>query len=254
MLQPEVPAPDAAFETPKRSLLNRAAETVLYSLAGGYADALGFLISGSFTGHITGNLVLLTISLVKNRWWDAFRPLVAVFAFLTATEVGLRLATRIPGLSRWLLLWMQCLLICSVALPVVRHSTWYDVDCILAFCLSLGMQNGIITSSSGTTVHSTYLSGTATRLLQSLNHPAGQTSKGTARPDSDRATSPIFVSLSVIVSFLTGAFLAVAANSYFKDYAPYLLCLPLSMAAVVTRSIPRPAPELAAPSRGAAPR
>ena len=53
----------------------------LLAFAGGYADAASYLLTGSFTGHLTGNTVLLTIHLAQAGWREAANNALAVVAF-----------------------------------------------------------------------------------------------------------------------------------------------------------------------------
>jgi uncharacterized membrane protein YoaK (UPF0700 family) len=48
-------------------------EWLAYGLAlvGGYGDAAGFVIAKTFTGHVTGGLVLATIGVAAHDWGAA---------------------------------------------------------------------------------------------------------------------------------------------------------------------------------------
>src|SRR5262249_17926284 len=57
----------------------------------GYADAAGFLLAHTFTGHVTGNLVLTAISVAHEDWPTFARRLLAIALFLAG----------IPAASSW---------------------------------------------------------------------------------------------------------------------------------------------------------
>src|SRR5215510_1271550 len=61
------------------------------ALVGGYADAAGFLLAQTFTGHVTGNLVLTAISVARTDWPTFSRRLLAIALFLAG----------IPAASSW---------------------------------------------------------------------------------------------------------------------------------------------------------
>ena len=65
------------------------------ALVGGYADAASFLLAQTFTGHITGNFVLMAISLASHEWPTFFRRGLAIAFFL----MGIILSV---ALEQWL--------------------------------------------------------------------------------------------------------------------------------------------------------
>lgn len=198
-----------------------------YSCSGGFADATGLLIAGSFAGHITGNLVLLSISGAAGRWSAMSRPLTAVIAFLTATEIGIVLTKHFTCDLKWVVLIAQCAIISSLGADAVCHSPWFDLAVVIAFSLCLGLQNGVVSAVDGVAVHTSYMTGTATRILKSLST---QTAPGT--PSQELSTlATITISGVVIVGFLTGAFSAVVVKAAVGLYSPLFLCLPLFAAA-----------------------
>ena len=140
-----------------------------YSFAGGYADAAGYLLARTFTGHVTGNLVLLAISLRHPDWVEIGQRFVAIVTFLFATAVGFRVARFRSALSPWALFLAQACLIGTVSLPLVRGSHHYAVWLVTALCLALGLQNGVVTSVGSVSLHATFISGDLTTLMGELS-------------------------------------------------------------------------------------
>jgi uncharacterized membrane protein YoaK (UPF0700 family) len=202
--------------------------TFFYSCSGGFADASGFLIAGSFAGHITGNLVLLSISGASENWVAMSRPLTAIIAFLLATEIGIMSAKHCPGDLKWVVFIAQCAIISGLGVNVIRHSPWFDLAVVIAFSLCLGLQNGVVSSVDGVVVHSSYMTGTATRVLKSLSTLS--VSGTPLQAPSTLAT--ITISGAVIAGFLTGTIGAVVAKVAVASYSPLFLCLPLFAAAI----------------------
>lgn len=52
------------------------------AFVGGWGDATGFLIAKTFTGHVTGNLVLASIAIASGNWRGIVAHFSAVLCFL----------------------------------------------------------------------------------------------------------------------------------------------------------------------------
>ncbi|WP_086632040.1 DUF1275 family protein [Commensalibacter intestini] len=60
----------------------------LFTFIGGFADASSFLLSGIFTGHLTGNLVLCAVYTVQQNYFLLFHCICAVIGFISGTILG----------------------------------------------------------------------------------------------------------------------------------------------------------------------
>lgn len=230
MLNPSSPIVSAEAY-PERPSKIQLASAFLYSCSGGFADATGFLIAGSYAGHITGNLVLLSTKGASGQWLAMSRPLTAIVLFILATECGILSAKYWMAGLKWIVFAIQCSIICSLGIGTVRHAPWFDLAVVIALSLCLGIQNGVVSSIDGVVVHSSYMTGTITRLLKSLSAPR---SFETLRQAP--ATLPsVDISGTVIFGFMMGAICAVIAHHAVGSYSPLFLCLPL-FAATVSRS------------------
>ncbi len=209
------------------------AAVVVYALAGGYADATGYLLTRTFTGHVTGNLVLLAISLPHPQRVEISHRFVAILTFLLATGIGFRVARFRNALSPWTLFLAQAILVGIVSLPVVRGSQNYATWLVMALCLALGLQNGAVTSVGGVSLHATFLSGNLTSVV-------GEVSKGSsggAGSSQQQHRSPVVSkgTLLVIVSmsFVVGAYCADLLIGKFGTLVPIFLLIPFCVAAAL---------------------
>src|SRR5882762_4531880 len=57
------------------------------AFVGGYCDAAGYVLARTFTGHITGTLVLAAISVAGHDWRTFLRHLLAIALFLSGVDL-----------------------------------------------------------------------------------------------------------------------------------------------------------------------
>jgi len=74
------------------------------AFVGGYGDAASFVLVKTFTGHITGNLVLAAIAVAAHDWRAMLGPLSAVVTFLIAIFVSVLVVRPLKAWSSWPLL------------------------------------------------------------------------------------------------------------------------------------------------------
>ncbi len=205
------------------------AVAVLVAFCGGYGDATGYLLAKTFTGHVTGNLVLLAISLPDARLSQIFLRLAAITCFLSATGAGFLLVGWNRRRAVALVFLAQTALMLTIISPGIRHSASFPLLLIIALSLALGLQNGLITSIAGVSLHPTFLSGDFTTLMSTWVK-AGQGSKSSAKPPNP-ATVPIL--LAVIAGFFGGAAAARILSVPLGDLLPASLLVPLLAATLV---------------------
>ncbi len=162
------------IENPSRKVV---AHWFLMSFNAGAINAGGFLSTGRFVSHITGFATLFGVDLTNNRFHAAFGILsVPMFFLLGGFLAGLMIDRPIlkgkkahfdyaMGLSS------LCLFAAAIAgqlsqFGVFGTNTPWDQTYILMalLCLACGIQNASITSSSGSTVRTTHLTGLTTDL------------------------------------------------------------------------------------------
>jgi uncharacterized membrane protein YoaK (UPF0700 family) len=143
---------------------------LLLVAVGGYGDAASFLLVGCFTGHTTGNTVLAAIAVATGgRVWE---PVLAVVCFLCATALAQRLRTSPaqPFGSRGFhyVLGAEIPLVFVSPFLLMAHHRYSFIACM---SVALGLQNGAVSRTDGINLHTTYLTGTVTRLLGLLVEP-----------------------------------------------------------------------------------
>jgi uncharacterized membrane protein YoaK (UPF0700 family) len=147
-------------------------ETWLYfalALVGGYGDAASVILAKTFTGHVTGSLVLAAIAIAARQWRFFAEHLSAVLFFLVGV-VSSVVIERIL-VARPLLKTLSAVLSIEVALTTAAYLALTVPKAprvevfIVCMSLALGMQNGAFQRTGGISVHTTYLTGMITSLM-----------------------------------------------------------------------------------------
>ena len=147
------------------SLVEAPKEWLSFSLAfaGGFGDAAGFVLTKTFTGHITGNLVLAVVSVTAADWRTTAARLSAVVFFLAGILLSVFLG-RLPATRLWPSLLTavfaaELILVISSSIALMSHATLRIEIFVLCLSLALGLQNGAFRRAVGISVHTTYLTG-----------------------------------------------------------------------------------------------
>jgi uncharacterized membrane protein YoaK (UPF0700 family)/carbohydrate-selective porin OprB len=186
------------------------------AFVGGYCDAAGYVLAKTFTGHVTGTLVLAAISVAGHDWRTFLRQLLAIALFLTGVVsilVSERFIARAP--SRFLLpvvMSVQVVLISAAYFALTSHLTANSGLFVGCMSLALGLQNGAFSQAGGISVHTTYLTGMITSLLKTKTET--HSSQMTAR---DKLASDQKVSLlgGIWLAFVLGATVGAALVFWF---------------------------------------
>jgi len=175
---------------------------------GVYADASSYLLARTFTGHLTGNCVLAAVSAASGDWYLTLDRLLAVIVFLVGILCSLTLNRIAPSQLRQsslaIAMLIELLLFLSAVLFLSKSGN--KELFIVCMCLALGIQNGALHKTNGISVHSTYMTGMVTMLVQkSFDHLS---SKQSPQKDSskDSARLTIQVLAPMWISFILGAF------------------------------------------------
>jgi uncharacterized membrane protein YoaK (UPF0700 family) len=190
---------------------------------GGYGDASSFLLVRCFTGHTTGNSVLAAIAITTGG--RVLEPLLAVGCFLCATALSLRVHSSSAqpldsNAFRCVLLAEIVLLFLSPYALMAQHRLLF----IACMCATFGLQNGAFSKAAGVALHTTYLTGTLTRMLSRL-------------VGGDSASIPSIATKFIPFmwcAFVTGALLAGAA--IFRAGPRGIWGMPLLLAVVLAMS------------------
>ncbi len=176
----------------------------LLAFVGGYADAASYLLTKSFTGHLTGNTVFLCLHLVQGAWREAASNALAIAAFVagTAGAEWMAVGSGEPARARRLAV---PLLIEGALLLIAAVFRWQPGlpgnDLTVVFlCLGLGLQNGVLRKCGATSVHTTFITGMSTTLVTAVF----QRASGEERPD-DRKKHPPALLAAMLLTFAAGA-------------------------------------------------
>ena len=164
-----------------------------FALVGGYVDAAGFVLAKTFTGHVTGNLVLAAIAIVAQDWRHTFNHFSAVTCYLAGIPLSVLIA-RLP--AAWPLLTttvvIEVLLIIAAYLAVASRVPAGVGILVVCLSLALGMQNGAFRRTGGISVHTNYLTGMITGLIANkFEKFASQVTSPLSSRGSDRSSSDI---------------------------------------------------------------
>jgi uncharacterized membrane protein YoaK (UPF0700 family) len=139
------------------------------AFVGGYGDAAGFVLAKTFTGHVTGNLVLAAIAVAAHDWRAMLGHLSAIATFLIGIFVSVLIVRPLKGWSSWpslpAIMGIEIILILAASLALASGVA-HGVEIFVIFVsLALGLQNGAFRRAGGISVHTTYLTGMITSLI-----------------------------------------------------------------------------------------
>jgi uncharacterized membrane protein YoaK (UPF0700 family) len=139
------------------------------AFVGGYGDAASFVLAKTFTGHVTGNLVLAAIALAAHEWRALLGHLSAIVTFLIGILLSVLTARPRKVWSSWPLLptimGIEVILFVAASLALSSHVD-HGIELFVIFVsLALGLQNGGFRRVGGISVHTTYLTGMITSLI-----------------------------------------------------------------------------------------
>jgi uncharacterized membrane protein YoaK (UPF0700 family) len=199
------------------------------AFVGGYADASSYLIARTFTGHLTGNCVLAAVSAASKDWYLTLDRILAVIVFLAGILFSLILNRFVPVRLRQyslaIAMFIEALLILSASL---FSSNGANAELfIVCMCLALGIQNGALDKTKGISVHSTYMTGMVTTLMQkSFGRLFSRRSlKEDFSKNSARLT--IQVLAPMWISFICGALAGAVIVSSFHSIGLWGIVVPL---------------------------
>lgn len=197
-----------------------AAFSVSIGLAfiGGYADASSYLLARTFTGHLTGNSILAAVSAASGDWYLTLDRLLAVTVFLGGILCS-SILNRLVPIRLWqsslaIAMFIEVLLFLSASLFLSNRAN--EELFIACMCLALGIQNGAHHKTNGISVHSTYMTGMVTSLVQkSFDHFS---SKQSPKEDSSRDSARLTIQVlgPMWISFLLGALTGAVIVSSFQ--------------------------------------
>jgi uncharacterized membrane protein YoaK (UPF0700 family) len=201
---------------------------ISYTLAfvGGFGDSAGFVLARTFTGHITGNLVLAAVSVAGRDWPMTLIRFSAVASFLAGILLSV-IFGQVAAKRQWRPLLpaftAEMVVIAACSLALMFHAAGGSEIFVLCMSLALGLQNGAFCRVGGISVHTTYLTGMVTGLTIT------QTEKlffqaASAPAANDAGTALLY---KIWGSFFVGAVTGAAMALRFKEAGMFVIVLVL---------------------------
>jgi uncharacterized membrane protein YoaK (UPF0700 family) len=140
-----------------------------FAFVGGYGDAAGFVLARTFTGHVTGNLVLTAIAVAGRDWRATVEHLLAIATFFAGVFLSELMAhtrkarSSLPLIA--IVIGVEIVLIAAAYRALESDSIFRLKLFVFCVSLALGMQNGAFRRAGGINVHTTYLTGMITTLI-----------------------------------------------------------------------------------------
>jgi uncharacterized membrane protein YoaK (UPF0700 family) len=184
------------------------------AFVGGYGDAAGFVLAKTFTGHVTGNLVLAAIAVAAHDWHAVLEHLSAIVAFLTGivlTALVVRPVKTWPSFPS--ILGIEAVLIVAASLALASDIAHRVEAFVILVSLALGLQNGAFRRACGISVHTTYLTGMITRLIstETERYASADVAPSVLTPDPKMS-----LLCGIWIAFVLGAGAGAAIVLHFK--------------------------------------
>jgi uncharacterized membrane protein YoaK (UPF0700 family) len=206
------------------------------AFVGGYGDAASFVLAKTFTGHVTGNLVLAAIAVAFHDWRAALKHLSAIVTFLIGIFLSVLIVRPLKTWPSWPLLptimGIEVILIVTASLALASDLAHGVETFVIFVSLALGLQNGAFRRVGGISVHTTYLTGMITSLISS------ETEKYVSEvvPPLVRTPDPrIGLLCGIWIAFVLGAGTGAAMVMHFK--APGMLGAALLLILLVLHEV-----------------
>jgi uncharacterized membrane protein YoaK (UPF0700 family) len=176
----------------------------------GIVDAVGFVRHGIFAANMTGNTVLLGLSVAHAEWAHALERALPLVAFFLGSMLA-RLLLSWTGKRPWIPLLCEAALI-GLALVLLSSSTLSLA--LIAF--AMGMQASAVTQFSGVTLSTVVITSTMARIAEAFADrlsALAPRSGASATPSATLAATPparppLGLYMLTWVCYLSGALIA----------------------------------------------
>ncbi|HZD33223.1 MAG TPA: YoaK family protein [Candidatus Angelobacter sp.] len=176
------------------------------AFVGGYSDAVSFLLATTFTGHVTGNLVMVAVSLATGHLLSAARQIAAILSFVLGVWVSTLIARRWSSWTAWrflaFVMVIEVSLMSAATGALASHYVLRMEAFLVCAALALGLQNGAFHRAGGTSVHTTYLTGVITSTIMAVTGTTPMESRGEQAPTPPGVVSTLD---GIWMAFVLGA-------------------------------------------------
>jgi uncharacterized membrane protein YoaK (UPF0700 family) len=227
--------PNTAFDLATRTLRSLSGP-VEFAFFGGFADASGYILTGAFTGHVTGAIVVAAISAAGRDWHNFILRLGGVASFMVGVAIAESLAEELRRkLSDYVstrVIAIELILFFLGYSAIHHHLNSAPMWLVICMSLGLGLQNGVWRRVGGAAAaHTTFLTGLSIKLVATETDEQLLHSGPPARPSSLKLPA------GILLAFCLGAMFGSAAALHFHTGAilAAVLLLVLMMTASAVR-------------------
>lgn len=196
-------------EGPTRTFGQNVTVAVLLAAVAGGVNAVGFVLLGRHTSHMTGQVAAAGEALARGDSLAALQPVGLVCAFVVgAATAAALLDLTVARRGRYTgVLALEAVVLAASSLCASR-TDMQTAALPLALCFAMGLQNAIVTRISGAVVRTTHLTGVLTdfgmecvRVVRWFVDARGKPAGHARVAQFERAT----LHVALVVSFLGGA-------------------------------------------------
>ncbi len=221
-----------------------------FAFLGGYADASGYVLTGAFTGHITGAIVVAAIGVASRDWQSFFLRLGGIACFLlsvaTAESLVKVLGQRLSHYVLTVLIAIEVVLFALGYLAASRHLNSALAPLVVFLSLALGLQNGVWRRLGGAAaVHTTFFTGL------SINLVATETDEKLLHSRESSSATSVKLPADLWLAFFLGATGGATAALHF--HAGAILGAVLLLTLMMTASAVRPVKDCSTDRLGSSP-
>ncbi|MBK7859078.1 MAG: DUF1275 domain-containing protein [Archangiaceae bacterium] len=239
-----------SHEGPSRDPTRNAVLAGVLALIAGFCNSGGFILIGSFTSHVTGNVGRISTDVARGEPAAAFFAvlLVVMFfggAFLATLIIESHTRERMRrgyGMALLLEAVLLLLFVFVAGLSDATHPRVLDAEASI-LSLAMGLQNSLVTKLSGSVVRTTHLTGVLTDLAIEVARwyrwhraklkQAVPMLVGAAAP-AERPVQTRSILLGVIVfAFVVGAVLGASVTVWWSRWAMVLPALAVAVLAAI---------------------
>jgi uncharacterized membrane protein YoaK (UPF0700 family) len=188
-------------KAPGAFLLPPTMQAGLLVMIAGYADAIGFLQHRAFAGQMTGNTILLAISMAEAGWSQTGFYLAVIISFLIGVAISGSLVRL--GYAQAI-----ALSLAAVALAICAFVTARWGALLLAF--AMGAQNAAATHFGAATINTVFITGDLQKLFEKVLGWLWQPRSAA----KNEASSAGFAILALVwVEYFAGALIGALAHA-----------------------------------------
>lgn len=200
-----------AHDTQRRTIFH----WFLLAMSAGSVNAGGFLATGRFVSHVTGFATLFGTEAERGHWEGAIGILTVpvyfvIGAFLAGWWIDRRIIQKKPPHFDWVMGLSAAALVTAAFLPPLQSALSGGMPrlgvaytLLVLLCLSSGLQNAALTTSSGSSVRTTHLTGLTTDLGLGLARILFHSRMQSGAPSGELRT--LKIRLGIVLSFVAGS-------------------------------------------------